>query len=87
VIAVLCTWCDRAARWILVADADLQHHDHPACDEHRATWGHLYRRAVAVAPDLVVDVRDPEAATAVDADAGEEIDLRAADEPVGRHER
>jgi hypothetical protein len=62
-----------------VADADLQHHDHAACDEHRATWGHLYRRTVAVAPDLVVDVRDE---PAVDA----EVDLSGAEEPTGRHE-
>jgi hypothetical protein len=79
VIPVLCTWCDRTALWVLVADADLQHHDHAACDEHRTTWGHLYRRAVAVSPDLVVDVRDRASGTD---EAGAEIDLRPAEEPV-----
>ena len=83
-IRVLCTWCGETATWILVADADLHNHDHAACDEHRTTWVHLYRRAVAVAPDLVapdlvVDIRDG-------ADpAG--VDLREADKPGGRHER
>ena len=82
-IRVLCTWCGETATWILVADADLHNHDHAACDEHRTTWGHLYRRSVAVAPELVVDVRD-----AADSDSAEvDVDLRDADEPVGRHER
>lgn len=76
---VQCTWCGETATWILVADADLHNHDHAACDEHRTTWAHLYRRAVAVAPDLVVDVR---------AESGPDaVDLRDADEHVGRHER
>jgi hypothetical protein len=77
---MLCTWCGETATWMLVADADLHNHDHAACDEHRATWVHLYRRAVAVAPDLVLDLRD-------DVEVDQAVDLRDADEPVGRHER
>lgn len=82
---MLCTWCGETATWMLVADADLHHHDHAACDEHRTTWVHLYRRAVAVAPDLVLDLRDDEPVEpAVDL---RDAALRDADEPIGRHER
>ena len=76
---MLCSWCDDDASWVLVADADLHNHDHPACEPHRAAWVHLYRRAVAVPDAVVVDLRD------LPADAA--LDLRAADDPVGRHER
>ena len=91
---MLCAWCEETATWVLVADADLAHHDHPACDEHRTTWAHLYRRAVSVSPNLVVDVRDLEPGPdgAPDAEAAEAaethaVDLRMAEEPIGRHER
>jgi hypothetical protein len=78
---MLCTWCGETATWMLVADADLHNHDHAACDEHRTTWAHLYRRSVAVAPDLVLDLREDEPVDLRD------TEQRAADEPIGRHER
>jgi hypothetical protein len=70
---------------MLLADADLQNHDHPACDEHRAVWGHLYRRAVAMPPESTadVDLRDSEGAT----EDATGVDLRGADEASGRPER
>lgn len=74
-----CSWCSAPATWVLLADADLAHHDHRACDEHRAVWGHLYRRAVAVReePEAEVDLRD-----------ADDVDVReGVEDPRGRHER
>jgi hypothetical protein len=56
---VLCSWCDETATYVLLADSNHRNHDHPACDEHNAMWGRLYRRAVALGRPAVIDLRDP----------------------------
>jgi hypothetical protein len=54
---MLCSWCDDAATYHLVADVDSHDNVHLACDAHEAQWGRLYRRSVSVAHHRVVDLR------------------------------
>ena len=57
VSTLLCSWCDDAATYHLLADIDSRDNVHAACDEHERQWGRLYRRSVSVVHHPVVDVR------------------------------
>ena len=83
-----CAWCEQTAGWVLLADADLRRHDHPACDEHRAQWQHLHRRAVALPPEPEVDLREPVdlRASEPEVDLREPVDLRAPEPEVDLRE-
>ena len=64
VSTLLCSWCDDAATYHLLADIDSRDNVHAACDEHERQWGRLYRRSVSVVHHPVVDVRTVDVRTA-----------------------